>query len=500
MDDMDTKKKPKICYICGVKNTGKTTLMAALIQELSGRSLNVAAIKHDGHDFTADTPETDTFRYDAAGAVETAIYSQDQVMIHKRNSGDDDESLIALFSDADVILVEGCKEKSVRKIECLLSGVQEEPVSNRDGRILLVCDEDLAGKADFMEPVLPSSDVSAIADRILADDPPENELIDPYGRRADYLRVSITDRCNLRCAYCMPHGIEKVPMRQILTYEQIEEIVRAGAALGIRKVKVTGGEPLVRKGCATLIGMIRDIPGIEEVTLTTNGVYLKDQLPDLIDAGLSAVNVSLDTLSPEKFREITGTDALGEVKEGIEAALQSGLRVKVNCVLQKNVNDVEWPNIAMLAKNHKLDVRFIEMMPIGYGKEFDPISNAQLLVKMQAIWPDLIRDSNLHGNGPALYYHIPGWEGSIGLISPIHGKFCGSCNRLRLTSTGKLKPCLCYGTAVDLRPILKEEDSAMREQDLQKAFREAVFLKPKEHCFEEKGKITEKHKMSDIGG
>ena len=184
---------------------------------------------------------------------------------------------------------------------------------------------------------------------------------DQYGRTVDYIRVSITDRCNLRCRYCMPEGIELVSMEEILTYEEIERICTAAAKTGIRKLKITGGEPLVRLGCAELIGRLKQIPGMEQVTLTTNGVLLKEQLPDLKAAGLDAVNISLDSLDRESYRKITGRDQLPLVLESIESVLESGIVAKVNSVLLKSVNEKEWEDLAGLAERYPLDVRFIEM-------------------------------------------------------------------------------------------------------------------------------------------
>ena len=185
----------------------------------------------------------------------------------------------------------------------------------------------------------------------------EKAVRDSYGRTIEYMRISITDRCNLRCRYCMPDGAKWIPMSEILTYEEIERICREAVRIGITRFKITGGEPLVRKGCADLIRMIRQIPGTEEVTMTTNGVLLGENLEDLLAAGLDAVNISLDTLIPEKYQEITGADELERVRKSIFMAEKSEIRVKINTVLQKGVNDEEWKSLAELAKKNKLDVR-----------------------------------------------------------------------------------------------------------------------------------------------
>ena len=326
-------------------------------------------------------------------------------------------------------------------------------------------------------------------------------MLDRFGRSIDYLRVSITDRCNLRCRYCMPEGVELLPMRSILTYEEIREICAAAAELGIRKLKVTGGEPLVRLGCPDLIRTLKSVPGIEQVTLTTNGVLLGRYLPALVEAGLDAVNISLDTLDRERYAAITGRDELTSVLDSVDAALASPLRVKLNAVLQKGVNDDEWLSLAGLARDRALDVRFIEMMPIGLGKQIEGMANTLLREELLRRFPELEEDASVHGNGPAAYVRIPGWKGGVGFISAIHGRFCGECNRLRLTSQGGLKPCLCYGDVTDLMPLLRGETAGEeRAALLRSALENAIWNKPKQHCFEELESITEKGRMARIGG
>lgn len=342
---------------------------------------------------------------------------------------------------------------------------------------------------------------------------------DKLERTIDYMRVSITDRCNLRCRYCMPEGVSLLPAEQILTYEEIECICRAAAELGIRKIKVTGGEPLVRSGCARLIGRLKRIPGIEQVTLTTNGVLLGEYLPELLEGKLDAVNISLDTLDPDRYEKITGQREMKTVLRNIKLAVRFGLPVKVNVVLQKGVNENEWMQLAHLARDLQADVRFIEMMPIGAGRGYEAVSNKELLKKFREYFPGLEQDHSIHGNGPAVYYRIPEFQGSIGFISAIHGNFCGSCNRIRLTSQGKLKPCLCYSDSVDLRGILRKEnvnktaeDSTEKEQnseeeiqekrkeELKEVIRRAVQRKPARHLFESENEVTERCRMVQIGG
>ena len=326
-------------------------------------------------------------------------------------------------------------------------------------------------------------------------------MLDQYGRTISYLRVSVTDRCNLRCRYCMPDGVELVPMKEILTYEEIREVCEAAATLGISRIKITGGEPLVRLGCADLIASLKQVPGINQITMTTNGVLLGKYLPELLRANLDAVNISLDTLDRSRFTEITGRDELGNVLESIDAALSAGMKVKINTVLQEGMNDSEWTALAELAKDRPLDVRFIEMMPIGFGKKIRGVSNTELKEALRSKYPGLEEDPSTHGNGPAVYVHIPGWVGSIGFISAIHGKFCNSCNRIRLTSQGRLKSCLCFGDTADLLPILR---SGLAGEDRSKALKDAIYksiyTKPLQHSFEDPESITERAAMASIGG
>jgi cyclic pyranopterin phosphate synthase len=269
-------------------------------------------------------------------------------------------------------------------------------------------------------------------------------MTDQYGRTIDYLRISVTDRCNLRCVFCMPEeGIENVPHSEILTYEEIVRLTKAAAALGISKIKITGGEPLVRKNLAALIRQIKQIEGIHTVTLTTNGILFHELGPELAAAGLTGVNFSLCSTDPGEFLKITRVNAYEEVLAAIESSLQLGLKTKINCVPFKQYNDSGVIDLALLAKKYPLDVRFIELMPIGLGSRFEPVDPSGLLQELTAKFGQPQRSSSMQGNGPACYYDFPGFQGSIGFISALSQKFCASCNRIRLTSTGMLKPCLC---------------------------------------------------------
>ena len=328
-------------------------------------------------------------------------------------------------------------------------------------------------------------------------------MTDSFGRDINYMRVSITDRCNLRCRYCMPDGCDKVPMSAILTYEEIERICRAAADLGINRIKITGGEPFVRLGCIDLIRAIKQTDGIDEVTVTTNGQTLYQFIDELKDIGVGGINISLDTLDPLKFAYITGGGSLDMTLRSIALSAESGIRTKVNCLLQKGFNEDEIISLADLAFKYRIDVRFIEMMPVGAGKSGMGISNKYVLQKLSEHWADLEADGSIHGNGPAVYYRRQDAEGGIGLISAIHGKFCKSCNRIRLTSQGQVKPCLCYDTGVDIKPFLSGTDDELRA-----ALHDAILMKPEAHCFDMTGDNdlslnsahTEKRLMSQIGG
>lgn len=347
---------------------------------------------------------------------------------------------------------------------------------------------------------------------------------DRFGREIDYMRISITDKCNLRCRYCMPEGVDIVPMSHLLTFEEIVQVCTAAAGLGIHKIKVTGGEPLVRRGAPVLIGMLRDISGIESVTLTTNGVLLKKYLPALLESGLKSVNVSLDTMDRELYKKITGQDVFPQVMESIEAAVKAGLQVKINTVLLQKVNEDGWEQMLLYARNHPVDVRFIEIMPIGAGRAYSGVSNEKLIRQIREKYPAFKEDHSVHGNGPARYYTISGFEGSIGFISAMHGKFCDHCNRIRMSAQGEIKPCLCYGTLLDLRQALRERPKSEqimkkqpgassqteqktqgkadfdRQQSLKELLQKAIYEKPQAHCFEHTEEITEDKKMVSIGG
>ena len=325
-------------------------------------------------------------------------------------------------------------------------------------------------------------------------------MFDRYQREIHYLRLSVTDLCNLRCRYCMPDGVEKLEREAVLTYEEFLRLAALFARCGIDTVRVTGGEPLVRKNVAQLVAGLKATPGIRRVTLTTNAVLLAEQLPALLDAGLDSVNISLDTLRPEVFRQITARDDFAAVQAGLQAALESDLPVKLNCVPQAGVNEGELEALAALAKDNAMQVRFIEMMPIGYGAAMPGISGPELRARFARRWPELAplsaAQEHALGDGPAVYYTVPGWQGSIGFIAAVHGKFCASCNRVRLTSQGFLRPCLASETGCDLRALLR---SGADDAQLLAAIRETIWAKPREHHFNDSS-MPATRGMYRIGG
>ena len=326
-------------------------------------------------------------------------------------------------------------------------------------------------------------------------------MFDRYQREIHYLRLSVTDLCNLRCRYCMPDGVEKLEREAVLTYEEFLRLAALFAQCGIDTVRVTGGEPLVRKNVAQLVAGLKETPGIRRVTLTTNAVLLAEQLPALLDAGLDSVNISLDTLRPEVFRQITARDDFAAVQAGLQAALESGLPVKLNCVPQVGVNEGELEALAALAETKFLQVRFIEMMPIGYGAAMPCISGPDLLARFRKRWPELAPLSRQEtagiGDGPAVYYTAPGWQGSVGFIAAVHGKFCASCNRVRLTSQGFLRPCLASEAGCDLKTLLR---SGASDEELLSVIRTTIWEKPQEHHFELKQDVPATRGMYRIGG
>ena len=325
-------------------------------------------------------------------------------------------------------------------------------------------------------------------------------MLDKLNRKIDYLRISVIDRCNLRCVYCMPEeGIESIPHDEILTYDEILRICEIVSELGIRKIKITGGEPLVRKDIVNLIRDIKNIDKIEQVTLTTNGILLHEMLDDLYDAGIDAINISLDTLNKDNFKKITRRDGLEKVLMSIDKAYDLGIRVKINCLAIRDFNLREIVEIASFAKDREIDVRFIELMPIGFGKKYTQIDNDEILSILESRFGTFEIVTEKRGNGPAKYYRNQNMKGCIGFISAISHEFCESCNRIRLTSSGFLKLCLHYNKGIDLKGPIR---NGISDEDLKKLIHNTICNKPISHKFghSNEEQYIELKNMVQIGG
>lgn len=314
------------------------------------------------------------------------------------------------------------------------------------------------------------------------------------------MRISVTDRCNLRCRYCMPEPIDALGHGEILRYEEILRICRAASELGIRKFKVTGGEPLVRADCVSFIAALKRQSGTEQVTLTTNGLLLGKNLDALAAAGLDGINISLDSLNAERYTRISGhpegAELLKRIMQTVEDACAMGLRTKLNAVLLEETEE-DAPEFAAIAEALPVDVRFIELMPIGFGTAMRRVSPDDILSALRKRWPDLAPTDERRGNGPAHYYKSDLLLGRIGFIDAVSHKFCADCNRVRLTSTGQLKPCLCYSDSADLRTLIR---GGCTDDELREALKISIYNKPRAHCFDTGAAVTERHAMSQIGG
>lgn len=285
---------------------------------------------------------------------------------------------------------------------------------------------------------------------------------------------------------------------EILSFEEIYRVVKSAGNLGVRKIKLTGGEPLVRKNIVQLIEMLRKDAKMEQVTLTTNGILLSKMAKDLKQAGLTSVNISLDTLKREQFAKVTRRDQLDDVLEGMKTCIEVGIPVKINCVPVKEINGDHLLEIAELAKKYPVSVRFIEMMPIGYGKQYEPIPNDKILEQLEEKYGKAVLSNKVYGNGPAVYYEFEGFKKGIGFISAVSHEFCENCNRIRLTSDGRLKLCLHHKDGTDLRELLRD---GISEEDLTEVLRNAILRKPVSHQFYEKTIDEEETRaMVQIGG
>lgn len=317
---------------------------------------------------------------------------------------------------------------------------------------------------------------------------------DKYGRNIEYLRISITDRCNLRCVYCMPEGgIKKLDREKILSFEEIIKIVKACASLGIKKIRYTGGEPLIIKGIENLIHETSIIPGIEDIAITTNGILLYDMAEDLKRAGLKRVNVSLDTLNEDKYRKITRGGDLKKVLMAIEKCIEIGMTpVKLNVVLIRGLNDDEVMDLMNLTMNMPVEVRFIELMPIGEGVKYygDGKMSTEEIINA---YPSLIPvENDLHST--ATLYKLKNANGNIGFITPLSCRFCDNCNRIRLTSTGTIKPCLHSREEVDIRKYVENEAKLIE------VLKSAISSKPEEHHLNSENISRSEKDMYQIGG
>jgi cyclic pyranopterin phosphate synthase len=326
-------------------------------------------------------------------------------------------------------------------------------------------------------------------------------LIDGFNRPITYLRVSVTDKCNLRCIYCMPEGgLQWLRRDEILSYEEIAEIVRAAASVGVRAVRLTGGEPLVRRDLMRLVGSIAAVPGIEDIALSTNGLLLAEQLDGLVDAGLRRINFSLDTLRADRFEAIARRPGLDAVLRSVDAAIAAGLApLKLNCVVMRGRNDDELADFAMLTVDRPIFVRFIEVMPVHENLQMQRdtyISSDEILERIAALGV-LNPLPGPSGNGPARYFALAGAAGAVGVISPLSHDYCERCNRVRLTADGRLRLCLFGDHALDLRSPLRA--GATTEQ-LAGLLRSAMLIKPERHHLRLGEAASRMRAFSEIGG
>jgi len=313
---------------------------------------------------------------------------------------------------------------------------------------------------------------------------------DSFGRDITYLRLSVTDLCNLRCVYCMPEsGIDKRRHADIISVDEIEKIVKAAAKCGIRKVRLTGGEPLVRRGITEICRRISAIDGITELCITTNGILLPKYARKLREAGVSRINLSLDTLDAEKYRKITRIGSLSDVLSGLQAALDEGFSpIKINAVLMGGINDDEIPAFVELTRTQDIHVRFIELMPIGECAGWD----SERFLTASAVLKAEPRLEPVDSDGVSQRFRVPGYTGTIGLIAPISSHFCPACNRIRVTADGKLKACLHSSPEINLR--------GLSDAELEKTIRDTIYSKPRKHNLDS-GAVSETGRnMNEIGG
>ncbi len=329
----------------------------------------------------------------------------------------------------------------------------------------------------------------------------DEKLIDKFGRTVNYVRISVTDRCDFRCVYCMDEEMKFLPRAKLLTLEELTTISRAFVELGVDKIRITGGEPLIRKNITKLFRDIGQLPGLRELVTTTNGSQLPKLAEQLKDAGVKRINISLDSLNAEKFKRITRTGKLENVLAGIQAALDVGFeRIKLNTVILKNRNDDEIINLVQFAIDKNIDISFIEEMPLGLINDHD---RAEVYYSSDQIRADIEKTMTLiptteSTGGPAKYFKIPGIETRIGFISPHSHNFCDQCNRVRLTCEGRLLLCLGQEHSVDLRHVIRSHPGDM--EHLKQAIRDSMKIKPKGHEFNLEAKPIILRHMSVTGG
>ena len=316
-------------------------------------------------------------------------------------------------------------------------------------------------------------------------------MTDGYGRKIDYMRISLTDNCNLRCSYCMPEG--KISDIQYLPVETVLKCVESAVCLGITNFRLTGGEPLIYPDIEKLITKMRNVSGVNFIGITTNGVFLSEKADVLKMAGTDSINVSLDTVDSDEFRKITGRNCLKNVIDGIDAALDSRIKLKINTVLRSEVDVLK---MTEFANDKNIDIRFIELMPVGIGEKNDIIPRKAVIEKLEKKYGKVCGVSKMHDeNGPAEYYAFRKLGVRVGLIQAVHGKFCDRCNRIRITSDAGLKPCLADSRIIDLKEALD-----IGKDELTKIMKKAIYEKPKSHHFEDILCEKETKTMNMIGG
>jgi len=311
------------------------------------------------------------------------------------------------------------------------------------------------------------------------------QLVDGFGRQINYVRLSVTDRCDLRCRYCMAEDMTFLPRKDLLSIEELSQLGESFTDLGVTKIRVTGGEPLIRRGIIPLMERLGSLPGLKELCMTTNATRMQEFAQSLKDAGVDRLNISLDSLDPERFRYLTRHGDLDKVFAGIRAAQRAGFkRIKLNCVALKNYNADEVPDLVRFALDEGLDISFIEEMPLGqvndHGRAAEFVSSEELRRNIERTLP--LQPSLVDSGGPSRYWYRPGYDSRIGFISPHSNNFCASCNRVRVTATGRLLLCLGQENSVDLRSVMREHP--LDQEPVMNAIRAAMAHKPKSHDFE----------------